>query len=119
MNVGVDILRAVVLHDPVDRWKVNAPRGDICGEEDSTFLFDKLEVDGCPFVLILLSMELKQILAELQRLEGLIRETYLFSRRKEYQTLRFRMTLEKTEESVKLVLDLQLHVIMQQLDRSN
>ena len=65
MNVGVEVLRSVKLYNPVDCRKVDAPGGDVCGEEDCRLLLDELEVHGCPLVLSLFSVQLEQILPEL------------------------------------------------------
>ena len=54
MDVGVDVFGTVNLDDPVYSGEIDTTGGDVCAEQDGLLFLDKLEVDGCPFVLILL-----------------------------------------------------------------
>ena len=83
MDVCRDIFRDINLQHPVDSWEVNASGRDISAQEDGLLLLNELEIDSRALVLILLSMELKQVLANFETLQSLVSESDLLSGREE------------------------------------
>ena len=79
MNVGVGVLWAIDLDNPVDSWEIDTSSRDIRTQHYCVLLLNELEVNGSTLVLILLSMEFKQILRDLERLESFICEADLLS----------------------------------------
>jgi len=61
-------------------------------------------------------MEFEDLCAALQALEGLEGEADLFARGEEDDALGLLMTLEERIQRVKLVLNIDLHIVMQQLN---
>ena len=59
MDVGLNVLGAVELNDPINLGEVHTSGGDIGGEQNSVLFLHELKEDGCSFVLVLLTMELK------------------------------------------------------------
>lgn len=100
MNICADVFRTVKLNNPINSRKINTPSSNICRKQHSWLLLHELKVYCCPFTLLHLSMELKQVLPKLESFECLIGKSYLFSGREKYQTLRLWMAFEKTEKSV-------------------
>lgn len=119
MDVCRGVLRDIDLDHPVDSRKVDSSSGDVSAKEDSLLLLNKLEVDGCAFVLVLLAMELKQVLADLEILECLISKPYLFSRTEEHKALELSMRFQEAEQHVELLVALNYHVVVQQSCRSD
>lgn len=117
MDVGIDILWAIVLHDPVNLGEVDASAGDIGAEENRILSLNKLEIDGSTLGLLLSTVKLKDLGATLQALEGLKGKANLFARGEEDDALVLLMALKEGEQGVKLVLDVNLHVVMEELDR--
>lgn len=114
MDVSVNILGAVELYDPVHQREVNTSGGNVSRKENCVLLLYKLEVNGCTLVLLLLAMQLKQVLAKFQSLEGLVGKSNLLPRREKHQTLGLGVTLEETEQEVKLIFNFGFHIIVQQ-----
>ena len=119
MDIGVGVLGAVNLNDPVNSWEINTTRRNIRTEKHCVLLLDELEVDGRTLVLILLTVKLEQILADLERLEGRIGKAYLLTTGEEYENLLLLMRLEEAKERVKFVLDRHFHVVVEQSCRRN
>jgi len=58
MDVGIDVLWAVELNDPINSWEIYTSGSDISGEEHRRLFLDELIINGRPLVLFLFSMEL-------------------------------------------------------------
>ena len=80
MDVGVCVLRAINLDDPVDGREIYTTSRDICTEKYGVLLLYKLEVDGCTLVLVHLTMQLEQVLTDFERLKRLEGEADLLTR---------------------------------------
>lgn len=119
MDVCVDILRAVVLDNPVHCGEVNSSRGYVRAEKHRIFPFHKFEVNGRTLSLLLTSMQLEDVDAHLQSFEGLIGETDLLACGEKDYALALLMALEEAEERVQLFLYVHLHVVVEQLDRGD
>ena len=79
MDVGVDVLRAVELHDPIHGGEIDTSRSDICAEESRVLSLNELEIDGGTLGLLLPSVKLKDLSPRLQPLESLISKAHLFT----------------------------------------
>lgn len=119
MHVSVNILRDIDLNNPVHGWEVDTPRGNVRAKHDSLFLLHELEVDGCPFVLVLLPMQLKQVLAHLKRLESLVRKPDLLPGREKDEAFQLGVRFEETKKHVQFGVALDHHVVVQQGRRRN
>ena len=80
MDVRVRVFWAIDLDDPVNCGEVDTTSRDVSTEKHSMLLLNKLEVDGRALVLVLLTVQLKQVLRNFQGLEGLVGEAHLFPR---------------------------------------
>lgn len=113
MDVGVDVLGAVELHDPVDGGEVDAARGDVCAEEGRVLALHELEVDGSALGLLLTAVQLEDLGAGLQTLEGFVGETHLLAGAEEDYALAALVALQEAEQCVKLLLYVDLHVVVE------
>lgn len=77
VDVGVRVLGAINLDDPIDGGEIDTTGRDIRTEKHGVLFLNKLEVDGRSFVLVLLSVQFKQVLGYFEGLECLVSETYL------------------------------------------
>lgn len=114
MYISISIFGTVNLDDPVHGWEIDATGRDIRAEQHSVLLLYELKVDGRSLILVLLAMELQEVLTHFQRLERLIGKADLLAAGEEDEDLLLLMRLQKAKQRVKLVLDRQLHVVVQQ-----
>ena len=112
--VSISIFGTVNLDNPVHGWEIDATSRDIRAEQHSMLLLYELKVDGRSLILVLLAMELQEVLTHFQRLERLIGKADLLPAGEEDEDLLLLMRLQKAKQRVKLVLDRQLHVVVQQ-----
>lgn len=97
MDVGVGVLRAINLDDPVDSGEIYTTRRYVRTEQHCVLLLDELEVNGCTLVLILLTVKLEEVLADLERLEGCVCEAHLLTTGEKDQDLLLLMCLEEAK----------------------
>ena len=100
VDVSGAILRQVYLDDPVNSREVNSSGCNISAQQYCLLLFKKLIVNCSTLILILLAVELKQVGHNFQLFQSLIRKTHLFARAEKYETLRFRVTFQKTKQHI-------------------
>lgn len=56
MDVGFYVIGAIILYDPIDLRKVEAPRGDVSCKQSRCSLLSEGEKDRCAFFLLLSPM---------------------------------------------------------------
>jgi len=95
MYVGVDILRAVILHDPLHSRKIDTSGGNICAEEDRVLSLSKLKVDGSTLGLLLATVKLQERYSNFEASEGLIGKSDLFTGGEEHDAFVFLMCLQE------------------------
>jgi hypothetical protein len=115
MDIRINILRAVILHNPIDSWKINSSRCNICAEQNGGLSLSELKVYGSSLCLLLPSMQLQYRNTHFEPSERLVCKSDLLARREEYDDFVLLMSLEEAEECVKLLLDRYLHVVMKKL----
>ena len=113
MNISCYVFRAVDLNDPVNSREVNTTRTNICAEQYSVLLFDKLEINSCSFVLLHFTMELKQVSTYFESFKCLVSKADLLPWGKEDKNFLFLMQFEEAEEHVKFVVNIHFHIMMQ------
>ena len=57
VDVGVGVLGAINLDDPVYSWEINTSSRNIRTKQDSMFFLNELEINSCALVLILFAMK--------------------------------------------------------------
>jgi hypothetical protein len=116
VNVGINILGAIVLDDPVHCGEINTTRGDICTKQDGMFSLGEFEIYRSTLGLLLSSMQLEERYSNLEPPEGLIGKADLFARGEEHNAFVLLMAFQEGEERVELLIDLHLHVVMKELN---
>jgi hypothetical protein len=119
MDVGRRVFGAIDLHYPVDGGEVDTSCTDVRAEHDSVFLLYELEVYGRSLVLVHLSVELEQVLANFECFERLVCKAHLLTGGEKYEDFLLLMQFEETEKHVKLFINFHFHVVMQQSQRSD
>jgi len=114
MDVRIDVFRAVELDNPVNLWEIDTSWSNIGGKEHSRLLLNKVEVYSCTLGLLLSTVELQQVIAELKFLKCLKCEPNLLTSREEYQALGLLVALKETEKNVQLLLDVYYHVVVEE-----
>jgi hypothetical protein len=119
VDVGSDVFGAIELENPVYFREIDTSGGNVCSEQDSLLTFKELVVDSSSLALLLSTMQLKEVGACLKSFECLVCISDLLAGRKEDKNFRFLMTFNKTEESVKLLINVCNHVMMEKFQWSN
>jgi hypothetical protein len=115
VDIRIHILRAIILHNPIDCRKINTSRSDICAEQNGGLSLSELKVYGSSLCLLLPSMQLQYGNTHFESSERLVCKSDLLARREEYDDFVLLVSLEEAKEGVKLLLDRYLHVVMKKL----
>ena len=105
VDVGLGVVGAVELDDPVDVREVEAARGDVRRKEDRGGLVEEVVVDGGPLRLALLAVEGEEGHAGLRAPERLEEEARARARRHEDDRLRLQVGLDEGVQDVELLLE--------------
>lgn len=104
MNIGIDVVWAVELDDPVDGGKVEASRRDIRTDQQSRVGRRKLLENAHSCGLLLLAVEMHERQTGVEAAECLENEADLFARRDEHDAFHLQVALDETPQSVELAL---------------